>query len=157
MVRKIYDPFNDQVVKLAGYLGHKGGKMAVRTRVDSVPNTVHEFVAPDGTPLKSKEVLGLLHYNTFSYSDFIKKYRNFSNRADTYAHGSQVKYVPKMLWTKLVNSGLYSEEQLFRYYHDWVAFSESTIAELVKDPANRLVWVDGPSKTFAAFNMSKLQ
>jgi hypothetical protein len=151
-VRKIYDPFNDQVMNLRGYLGHKGGKMAVRTIVDSVPNTVHDFVGPDYTPLRSKEVLSLLHYNTFSYSEFIKKYRNFANRADTYAHGNKVKYVPKMLWTRLVNSGIYSEEQLLSYYQEWVAFSESTIAKLVKDPASQLVWVDGPSKTFKELN-----
>jgi len=153
MVRKIYDPFNDQIVKLAGYLGHKGGKVAVRTNVDSVPNTVHEFIGPDHTHLKSKEVLGLLHYNTFSFSEFIKKYRNFSNRAETYAHGTQVRYIPKMLWKKLVNSNIYNEEQLFRYYQDWIAFTDETIAQLVKDPSNQLVWVDGPSKVFAEINL----
>ena len=131
--------------------------MAVRTSVDSVPNTVHDFIGPDYSPLRSKEVLGLLHYNTFSYSEFIKKYRNFANRAATYAHGNQVKYIPKMLWTKLVNSDLYSKEQLFSYYQDWVAFSESTITKLVKDPANQLVWVDGPSKVFTELDMGKLR
>lgn len=129
--RHVYDPIHDRTIKIKGFYGHTRGKSALKLSVDAVPLDSHDFVSPNNAGLASMNVGTLLHYHCYSYSDFIKKFRNFKNHSDRYLNGGKVEY-QKILWRNMVNSPQFSDEYLRGYYQKWVMFTEEEIRKLKK-------------------------
>jgi len=124
--RKISDPLQKRVIKNHKLIGHTQGKAAVRTSSDLTPHTVHQFTSPDRTPHKRVAAGQLLHYNMYSYANFVNKFRNFKDHADTFIHDNQVDYLKRM-WRDMVNSGEFTEEYLKQYYLDNLVLKPETL------------------------------
>ncbi len=129
----IYDPFKNKMWKIKRFYGHRNGKCAIRLTVDAVPRSVHKFCALDGSKLRTLKAGRLLHYNYYSFNDFIKKNRNFRNRPTTKLDGSTFKTVHKFLWIDIVNHPDFSEDYLRAYYKKWIMFYDKEIRQLRKN------------------------
>lgn len=127
--QKIFDPINDRVINIPGFLGQSMGKSAVRTSLESKPNTVHKFVKIDGDNLQTEWREWLLHYNCFDFIDFIKKYKNFQHHPDTFISGRNIDY-PRKLFRDMVNDPSISEQELSDYYKRWLIFSPDEVKRL---------------------------
>lgn len=170
--RSLYDPFKKAVrghffyprklrriplpkyKKLTWWYGHRFGKSAARTSIDLLPR-VHTFDRFDGSRELQTRGAGLaLHYLLYSADDFMKKYRNFRGRPDTYVSGQAVNY-RKKIWIQMVNDPSFSEEFLREYYNRWVAFDDEEIARLRKDGVRSdLLEVTAIRQAFAALSSS---
>ena len=126
LYKKIYDPFTKEYQKMNFWYGQNMSKMAIKTALDFYPKNVHRFHLRNHTkPIKLRKGK-LLHYHAFDYKDFIKKFKNFEKRPDTFLSGSSIGYVKK-LWRDLVNSKHMNGRDLERYYYDYVMFNEAWI------------------------------
>lgn len=131
--RRIYDPYKKKLCGLSGFYGQKIGKSALRLNANAKPKTVHEFVALDGSKLNTLKAGYLLHYNWYSFNDFINKNKNWGNRQETYLYGKKIKYVPKLLWRDMVKDIGFSQEYLRDYYKKYIMFHEDEICALSKN------------------------
>ncbi|MFC1884631.1 glycosyltransferase family 2 protein [Thermodesulfobacteriota bacterium] len=129
--RKMYDPYKDSYFKLKGALGHKVGKSAVRTSVDSHPADSHEFVSRDGSPLKTLNTGYVLHYYCYGFEDFQKKYTNFEDHPDQYLSGEDVVY-HKRLWRDIVSDPGFSDDELREYYKKNIVPAPEAVDRLLK-------------------------
>lgn len=132
MHHTVFDPIRNQYLYNQGYYGQTMGKSAIRTGIPAKPKTVHKFTDLDGSPLKSMGRGYLLHYYAYDFEDFIKKYRNFEHRPNTYLSGSSIETI-KQMWRDLVNNPDMSLDTLQDYYTRWILFSHHEIAQLSRD------------------------
>lgn len=128
---KIKNPFSKKDFTVSYWLGHTMGKCIINTKKDVIPKNVHRFEMTD----KSKPLIinkgHVLHYHMFDFEDFIKKFKNFENRASTYLSGNAINSL-KSLWIKLVNDPHMTNEQLKRYYTENLLFDEKKLKRLNK-------------------------
>jgi hypothetical protein len=108
---------------------------------------VHRFVGLDGRDLVTREYGYLLHYLMYNADDFIKKYRNFEKRPDTFVHGMAIPY-RKKLWRNMVNDYLFSEDFICSYYDRWIAFSEEEIDRLQEPKHPKIICVRAVQDVF---------
>jgi hypothetical protein len=125
----VYDPFQDKKVKIYGFLGQTMGKSAIRLCVEAKPKTTHKFVALTGTSLETLHTGYLLHYNCYSFFDFVKKYQNFKQQPDTWVSGNPIDR-QRRIWRDMVNDPRFSEEELCRYYRKWIMFDAQEVQRL---------------------------
>ncbi|MCU0486180.1 MAG: glycosyltransferase family 2 protein [Anaerolineales bacterium] len=152
--RKIYDPFTKRKVKINLFYGQGMGKSAIRPGFPAKPNTTHKFVNLDGSSISPFRGAHLLHYNIYSFEDFVRKFRNFSAQPDTWLSGNPIEY-QRRIWRDMVNSPDFSETDLRSYYQRWILLSSREIrwlkservlgifpkrSELVEAPAVRQVF-----------------
>ncbi len=130
--RRIYDPFKRKRWTKRGFYGHNQGKSALRLGARAIPRTVHSFMGADGGTLNTLKEKFLLHYYCYDFSDFVKKFKNFKDRPDTFINGEAVAYVPKLLWRDMVNCPAFSTEALKKYYRKYVVFKKRNVRRLRK-------------------------
>jgi len=129
--REVFDPMDGSTLSAELMLGHYTGKCAIRPVPGIVPRGPHDFVRPDRSRLRT-EVRGLLlHYYLSGFSHFIRKFRNFSDRPDTWVSGKKVRQ-QKRLWRDLVNKSDFSEEQLRAYFERWVLVSPEEVSRRLR-------------------------
>ena len=134
--RRVWDPFQKKIRFVTGYIGHKEGKSAVRLREQVYPETAHRFRGAEGRRLKREFRPFLMHYNTYSFEDFVKKYKNHRDLPNQWMGGQPTDFVPYQMWRDLVNSDQFTDSDLKEYYEKWVAFSqEETDRLLAADPS----------------------
>lgn len=126
---QLLNPFTNSYTPAGWFWGHSSGKLATRPCCDSYFTTSHECYT-DGEMI-AKEYL--LHYNIYSYRQFLNKYRNFSNYPKRRSHGRPVRPL-RVLLTNVVNSGSFSDEFLLDYYKKHIMYSEEDI-ELIRNLA----------------------
>lgn len=124
--QEIYDPIHEKNETLSGYLGHKSGKVAVRTSCSAFPVSTHLFSGPD-KPLNTISKTWLLHYNIVNFSHWLTKYRNFNGQPKTWITNVPLEWIPRLLWLRMINGGEYSHDCLKDYYSKWVAPSNELI------------------------------
>jgi hypothetical protein len=134
--RSIYDPFLKQNHTHYGFLGHQVGKCAVKIDSGSIPTNSHYFAHINGKPLIELQSGRLLHYNVYSFDDFIKKFRNFHDHPNTFLTNRAVPYIPKLLWRNLVNDPSWSMDDLASYYLQSVILHRNTIRNCLMDQIN---------------------
>src|SRR5690606_10785072 len=111
----INNPFNATKLKSTWWYGHEVGKSAVRISSSLIPHNVHHFIRKEGSKAVRLFVGYLLHYHIYDANDFIKKFKNFADRPDTFLSGSKVVEL-KLLLRDVVNTLDLNEEQLKTYY-----------------------------------------
>jgi len=126
---RVFDPSSRRTFKIRGFLGQNMGKSAVKLITNIRPINVHKFVTLNGRELNRTWTGNLLHYYCYSYSDFIRKYRNFSKQLDTWESGNPIEYQRKV-WRDLVNDPESTESDLRSYYQRWLLFDKAEILRL---------------------------
>jgi hypothetical protein len=121
--RQTYDPFTKQMHDIDAVYGHKAGKQAVRTTIESIPYSVHRFRAPGGRKLRAVEKGELLHYYAPDFEQFVRKFRVMKDHPDTHVDGRTV-VIQKRLWRDVVNKSSMTEDELRDYYEKWVMFTD---------------------------------
>jgi len=129
--KHIYNPFNKSGRKYNYWYGHTMGKTAIRVNADVIPKNVHRFVNKEGSKVKSINQGYILHYHSYDFNDFIKKFKNFEYRPDTFLSGNAVEDI-KLLWRDVVNHPGFSQKELEDYYRNNVMFNEEEIRKLLK-------------------------
>lgn len=129
--QKIYDPYTHSHKTLSFWLGHTMGKAAIRVQSDLIPHNVHRYTSRVGEPLKTISMGYLLHYHIYDFEDFIKKFKNFKERSETYLSGNKIKSL-KSLFIKLVNDRDNSPEYLKTYFEKYLFFGPSKMNRLKK-------------------------
>ncbi|GGH45970.1 hypothetical protein IA57_09825 [Mangrovimonas yunxiaonensis] len=119
--RRFYNPYTTSYEKKSYWLGHTMGKAMIRVAAGIMPKTVHRYQKIDGAKLQIKTMGHVLHYHVYDAEDFIKKYKNFKHRPDTFLSGHKIEDL-KQLWITLVNDSKYSQEDLEYYYKTNVLF-----------------------------------
>ena len=127
--RETYDPFEKRTHKIDAVYGHKAGKQAVRTAIQSIPYSVHRFRAPGGKKLRSVERGDLLHYYAPDFDTFVHKFRTMKDHPDQHVDGRTV-VIQKRLWRDVVNTSGMSDEELRDYYERWVMFDAGQIKRM---------------------------
>lgn len=130
ITRTLYDPFEDTTWIHKGFYGHRSGKSAVRVQSGAVPVSVHTFAAPDGTSLETLCQGRLLHYNLFSFENFLNKFRNLKDRPDRHLFSGRPISRHRRVWRDMVNDPRFSESDLAEYFRSWILFGESEIDRL---------------------------
>jgi len=129
--RRIHDPIHDEHVTLPGYTGHVEGKSAVRLGQDVVPFSVHYFKGPGMSDLRQEQATWLLHYHAYSFSDFLRRNRNFADRPDYFVLGNtRVPWVPDRLFQEMVNGDRFDEDELRTYYTEWLSSGDEQIERM---------------------------
>ncbi len=119
---QLFDPFTNTMAPAGWFWGHSSGKLAVRPCRDSYFISSHQCYTYGETVSKDY----LLHYNIYSYRQFLNKYRNFSD----YPNRRNARPL-RLLLRDLVNSGSFSDGFLVDYYKKNVMYSEEDI-ELIR-------------------------
>ncbi len=128
-MHETYDPFTKRVHQIDAVYGHKAGKQAVRTTIESIPYSVHRFRAPGGRKLRDIEKGDLLHYYAPDFESFVRKFHVMKDHPDTHVDGRTV-VIQKRLWRDVVNKSGMSEDELRDYYQRWVMFNEDQQGKL---------------------------
>ena len=130
-LKNIIDPITKH--KLVSYMwyGHYIGKMAVRVNSKEliIPKNVHRFVYKDQSLIRSVKKGYLLHYHIYDFTDFKKKFRNFSNHATTFLSGNSIGALKSMCIT-VVNQRELSEYELQEFFKNNLMFSEKECKRL---------------------------
>ncbi len=130
--KRVYNPLNKTSRKYNFWYGHAMGKAAIRVNAAVVPKSVHSYKYKDGSKVKSLNKGYLLHYHSYDFNDFIKKFRNFEHHPATFLSGNAVEDL-KLLWRDVVNHPGFSQKELEEYYRNNVMFSEEEIKRLLKN------------------------
>jgi hypothetical protein len=133
----VFNPFTNSMTTSGWFWGHSSGKLATRVGFDSYLTSSHQCVT-DGK-IVSKDYL--LHYNIYSYRQFLSKYRNFGNYPQKRSHGRPVRPL-RVLLTDIVNSERFSDDYLLDYYKKYVMYSERDIDVIKKMFRNALLEID---------------
>ncbi len=128
--RELFDPFEGATWTHRGFYGHQSGKSAVRVNTAAAPISVHAFAKPCGVPLQTETRGWLLHYNLFSFENFLTKFRNMKDRPDRHLLSGRPISRHRRVWRDMVNNPRFSEQALAEYYRRWILFSASGVAQL---------------------------
>lgn len=129
--KRVFNPLTKTNSLFNYWYGHTMGKAAIRVSADLIPHNVHKFIQTDGTKPSTLQTGFLLHYHSFDFQDFVKKFTNFKHHPDTFLSGNSVEDI-KLLWRDVVNHPESSQSQLEEYYKSNVMFSEKEIQQLLK-------------------------
>ena len=132
ITKKIYNPFSKKNKNYSYWLGQHLGKGAVRVNRDIIPKNVHRYTMRNGDSVQAIQDGFVLHYHIYDAQDFIKKFTNFSNRADTFLSGTKVNSL-KLLLRDVVNKSGMSPEELQVYFEQNLLFSEREVKLLKKN------------------------
>ncbi len=124
--RTVFDPINNSNIEAALWLGHEKGKGAARVGRGLAPRGPHTFVRLDRSRPRTVNRGLLLHYYLGGFDHFVRKFRNFVDRPDTWINGRSIRPA-KRLWRDLVNSPEYTEQQLRDYFERWVLISDEEV------------------------------
>ncbi|MBU2929551.1 glycosyltransferase family 2 protein [Winogradskyella psychrotolerans] len=127
--QKIFDPYQNSYLTVSYWLGHTMGKGAINIQSSVIPNNVHRYSAIDGSELNIHNNGYILHYHSYDFEDFIKKFQNFKTHPDTFLSGNKIEDL-KSLWIKLVNDKHYSRERLMEYFEKNLLFTPSKLKRL---------------------------
>lgn len=125
----IFNPYLQEIHIVKGFFGQTMGKSALRLTVEAKPKTTHHFVSLDDENLKVMKAGYLLHYNCYSFYDFMKKYKNFKHQPDTWLSGNKIDF-QRRLWRNMVNDSRFSEDDMRIYYEKWMLFPEEEVEKL---------------------------
>lgn len=108
------------------FLGHSLGKEIVRTSSNIRFRNLHATEAPD--VCKSEADLSLLHYNCFSFADFVKKYAfNFRNHPDVYARGWKLDPLKRLFRD---SCRLHGVNRLIDLYNIYCLYQDKKLREI---------------------------
>jgi len=118
---RLFNPFTGGCIQAGWFWGHSSGKLAVRACANSY------FISPhrchvDGVMVTKEH---LLHYNIFSYRQFLNKYRNFNG----YPRRPAARPL-RLFLIDLVNRGGFSDEFLADYYRQHIMHSEDDLQRI---------------------------
>jgi len=132
--KPFYNPFNKNYIKFSYWYGQHLGKAALRvnSKEEILPKNVHRYVYANGESINAVSIKGMLHYHMFDAKDFIKKFKNFKDRPDHFLSGNKVESL-KLLCRDIVNSKVYSNEELKDYYKSNIMFSEDEVNNMIKN------------------------
>ncbi|REE24459.1 glycosyl transferase family 2 [Winogradskyella pacifica] len=130
--KSVFNPFTKEHQSFCYWYGQHLGKAALRVSNDIIPKNVHRYKTISGAPLKNVTRLGLLHYHAYDAEDFIKKFKNFKKRANTYLSGNTVD-VLKLLLRDVVNQPSISPKDLEDYFKHYIMFSPKEVRRLLKN------------------------
>lgn len=130
--KNILNPFTNKNQSFSYWYGQHLGKAALRVSNDIIPKNVHRYKTISGESLNSISCFGLLHYHAYDANDFIKKFKNFKNRANTYLSGHSVDAL-KLLLRDIVNQPGVSTKALEDYYKNYILFSPTDVKRLLKN------------------------
>jgi hypothetical protein len=122
----INNPFNFTKLKSTWWYGHEVGKSAVRISSSVIPHNVHHFIRKDRSKPLRLFAGYLLHYHIYDANDFIKKFKNFANRPNTFLSGNKVVEL-KLLLRDVVNKLDLEEYELKNYYKENILFGAKSV------------------------------
>ena len=152
--RKIKNPFTNETMVISYWLGHTMGKAALNVNSNIIPHNVHRFRHINSNQeLKIIQDGYILHYHLYDFQDFIKKYTNFRNRANSYLSGKSIDNM-KELFIKMVNNQKFDQSYLKEYYGKYLLFTDKELKQLNKTrffnilPRNEkaIIEIKGPSE-----------
>jgi hypothetical protein len=151
-VRRIRREFPDPILGGThfhlGYLGHVQARSAVRTSLDVMPNSVHYFKASSGAQLVQREIGWSLHFYCYSFTDFIKKFRNFKSLPDRFISGAPYEWVMQGLFREMVNSDRFDLDYLSDYYEKYLIPSDENISAWNKEIPGAVITVCAVREVF---------
>lgn len=132
--KSFFNPFNNENFKFSYWYGQHLGKSAIRiiSQKEIIPVNVHRYSYLDGSLINSVDENGILHYHMYDAKDFIKKFKNFKDRPDTFLSGNRVESL-KLFCRDIVNSEQYSKEELIQYFSKYVMFSSQEYHRLLRN------------------------
>ena len=146
--RDFPDPIRGGTHSYLGYLGHVEARSAIRTSLDVLPNSVHYFKDLSGAKLVQREMGWSLHFYCYSFTDFIKKFRNFKSLPDRFVSGAPVEWAMQGLFREMVNNGSFSLDYLNDYYEKYLVPTADQIAEWIKETPGAVVTVSAVKEVF---------
>jgi len=123
------DILNTGRVKNSYVYGHSAGKAALRVNSQIIPWTVHTYTTSSGTPPNTIHVGKLLHYHSYDFEDFMKKFTNFRNYPSTLIHGD-LSERQKKFFVNLVNSSNLRQKELRSFFTQHILFSRSELFKI---------------------------
>jgi hypothetical protein len=148
----IKNPYSQKPFTTSYWLGHTMGKCILNVKSDMIPKNVHRYETKDGIKIKSITKGNILHYHIYDFEDFVKKYQNFKNRADTFLSGNKIGSL-KSLLIQLVNDPNVSKEELRQYYKSNILFDTKKLKRLHKTRLMNIV--KRKEKTIVEINLPK--
>jgi hypothetical protein len=146
--RSFPDPIRGGQYSYLGYIGHMQARSAIRTTRDVMPNSVHYFKASSGAKLVQREMGWSLHFNCYSFADFIKKYRNFRTYPDRWLTGSPYPWYMQGLFREMVNCGNFSLDYLRDYYEKYLVPTAEDITDWNKEVPGSIITVKAARQVF---------
>lgn len=116
-----FNPFTGGYIPAGWFWSHSSGKLAIRACEGSYFISPHQCHV--GGELVTRECL--LHYNIFSFQQFLNKYRNFNN----YPRRQNARPL-RLFLIDLVNNGGFSDEFLAAYYRQHIMYSEDELRQI---------------------------
>jgi hypothetical protein len=141
---EIFNPYTGAYTPAGWFWGHTSGKLAVRVLPHSYFTHLTHLFHTDG---EIKTVDFLLHYNIFSYKQFLNKYRNFQNFPRVTSLGRPVRPLRTLL-VELVNDGHFSNDYLADYYRQHILYSPEDIELIRKKHGSAFIEINSVSSFF---------
>jgi hypothetical protein len=142
---EVFDPYTDSFVPAGWYWGHTSGRLAVRVLPGSYFTHLTHLFQTKG---EIKTVDLLLHYNIFSYKQFVTKYRNFKDFPKFTSLGRPVRPLRALL-VKLVNDNQISDTCLLDYYRKYILYTIEDIDTIKKKYDSAFIEIASISNFFS--------
>jgi hypothetical protein len=142
---EIYNPYTQNQIPVGWYWGHTSGKLAVRVLPNAYFTVLTHLFQTEGEMITSDL---LLHYNIFSYRQFLNKYRNFQNFPKFTSLGRPVRPL-RMLLVDLVNDPNISNEELMAFYQKYILYSPEDIEIIGEKFPSAFIEINSVSDFFA--------
>ncbi len=141
---EIFNPYTGAYTPAGWFWGHTSGKLAVRVLPHSYFTILTHLFQTVG---EIKTFDFLLHYNTFSYRQFLNKYRNFQNFPKSTSLGRPVRPLRTLL-VELVNNCHFSNDYLMDYYQKHILYSPEDIEMIRKKHDSAFIEINSVSNFF---------
>lgn len=135
--KTFYNPFAQSKQRFSWWYGQTLGKGAIRPDRNLIPHNVHRFRNLNGSKPTALKKDAILHYHVYDAEDFIKKFKNFSDRPNTFLSGNKVEDI-KLLLRDIVNTSGLDKKQLEHYFKDNLLFNEKEMNKMKKGRKNFL-------------------
>jgi hypothetical protein len=141
---EVFDPYTGVCVPAGWYWGHTSGKLVVRVLSDSYFAHLTHLFQTEGD-IKTADLL--LHYNIFSYKQFVAKYCNFKDFPKFTSLGRPVRPL-RALFVKLANDSHLPKEYLMDYYKKYILYTAEEIETIRRKYDSAFVEISSISKFF---------
>lgn len=143
---EIFNPYTGDYTPAGWFWGHTSGKLAVRVLPNSYFTILTHLFQTEGEIIEADF---LLHYNIFSFGQFLNKYQNFNNFPKFTSLGRPVRPL-RTLFVELVNGHHFSDDYLRDYYQKHIAYSPQDIEGIREVYNSAFIEIDSVSDFFGS-------